>query len=725
MSDKLVKTRIKQKRASSAEWTALDPVLLYGEFTIVDTNSGDVRFKVGDGTSKYSQLPFTDELVRSQVSSHVHDDRYYTETEIDTKLTSKSDTTHKHDDLYDELGAASAVESTLNGTINAHTTNTDVHVTTSNKTAWNAAKTHADSAHAPSNAQPNQNAFSNIKVGDTTIAADTTTDTLTLVAGDNVTITPDATNDKVTITATDTVYTHPTYTSKTSGLYKITVDGTGHVSGTTAVTKSDITGLGIPAQDTTYTLPAAGNDLGGVKSGGDVTISNGIVTVNDDSHNHTIENVDGLQDALDGKADSSHGTHVTYSTTAPVMDGTASVGSASAVARSDHKHPTDTSRAAASDLTSHTGNTSNPHGVTKSQVGLGDVENKSSATIREEITSSNVTTALGYTPLNSNLKGAASGLAELDSSGKVPSSQLPSYVDDTIEGTYVSTTSFKNTSDTVITGETGKIYVDTTTNKTYRWSGSAYVEISASLALGETSSTAYRGDRGKTAYDHSQAAHAPSNAEKNQNAFSNIAVSGQTTVAADTTTDTLTLVAGSNVTITTDATNDKVTISATDTVYTHPESHAASMITGLATVATSGKYSDLSGLPTIPAAYTHPTHTAKSSGLYKITVDGSGHVSEATAVAKSDITALGIPAQDTTYTLSSFGITATATELNYTDGVTSNIQTQLNAKVPTSRTVNGKALSGNITLSASDVSAYTKTEVDSLVSGAKVTWQTF
>lgn len=175
----------------------------------------------------------------------------------------------------------------------------------------------------------------------------------------------------------------------------------------------------------------------------------------------------------------------------------------------------DAEKADASDLTAHINNKSNPHEVTKSQVGLGNVDNKSSATIRSEITSANVTTALGYIPLNSNLKGAASGVAELDANGKVPSSQLPSYVDDVIEGTYVSTTSFKNASGTAITGETGKIYVDTATNKTYRWSGSAYTEISASLALGETSSTAYRGDRGKIAYDHSQTAHAPSNAEAN------------------------------------------------------------------------------------------------------------------------------------------------------------------------------------------------------------------
>ena len=109
-------------------------------------------------------------------------------------------------------------------------------------------------------------------------------------------------------TDNNTVYTHPTYTAKSSGLYKVTVDGTGHVSGATAVTKADITALGIPAQDTTYTLPAAGTALGGVKSGGDVTISNGTITVNDDSHAHVISNVDGLQTALDGKAASSH-TH--------------------------------------------------------------------------------------------------------------------------------------------------------------------------------------------------------------------------------------------------------------------------------------------------------------------------------------------------------------------------------------------------------------------------------
>lgn len=110
---------------------------------------------------------------------------------------------------------------------------------------------------------------------------------------------------------------------------------------------------------------------------------------------------------------------------------------------------------------SHLSNTSNPHQTTAAQVGA----------------------------IATSQKGAASGVAELDANGKVLSAQLPSYVDDVLE--YASKANFPNA------GEAGKIYVATNTNLTYRWTGSAYVEISPSLALGETSSTAYRGDKGK------------------------------------------------------------------------------------------------------------------------------------------------------------------------------------------------------------------------------------
>ena len=92
-----------------------------------------------------------------------------------------------------------------------------------------------------------------------------------------------------------------------------------------------------------------------------------------------------------------------------------------------------------------------------------------------------------------NSKGAPNGLASLNESGIIPSAQLPSYVDDVIE-----VDTFSNLPGT---GESGKIYIVQDTNLTYRWSGTDYVEISKSLALGETSSTAYAGDKGKATTD--------------------------------------------------------------------------------------------------------------------------------------------------------------------------------------------------------------------------------
>lgn len=225
--------------------------------------------------------------------------------------------------------------------------------------------------------------------------------------------------------------------------------------------------------------------------------------------------------------------------------------------------------------------------------------------------------------------------------GTIPASQLPSYVDDVLE--YTALSNFPTT------GESGKIYIDQTTNKTYRWSGSAYVEISASLALGETSSTAYRGDRGATAYTHSQ------NGDVH------------VTTAQKTAWD-----AKSNFSGSYNDLSDKPTI---PSAYTHPSSHPASMITGLADVATSGSYNDLTNKPTIPSAYAHPSYTPKSSGLYKVTVDATGHVSAATAVTKADITALGIPSSDTNTTYSAATSSAeglmSASDKSKLDGIAS------------------------------------------------------
>lgn len=228
-------------------------------------------------------------------------------------------------------------------------------------------------------AQVNQNAFSQLSIGETTIAAAEATDTVSLIAGANITITPNAEDNSVTITSKDTIYTHPT-SGVIAGTYKsVSVDDKGHV--TAGSNPTTLAGYGI--------------------------------------------------------TDAAAATHT-----------------------HDDRYFT-----------------------------LTEMNNKLAL------------------KLDATLKGTANGLAELDENGKVPESMLPSYVDDVIE--------FESLSIFPATGETGKIYVDTTTNKTYRWSGSTYIALSSSVVLGETSATAYRGDRGKIAYDHSQTSHAPSNAQAN------------------------------------------------------------------------------------------------------------------------------------------------------------------------------------------------------------------
>lgn len=138
-------------------------------------------------------------------------------------------------------------------------------------------------------------------------------------------------------------------------------------------------------------------------------------------------------------------------------------------------------------ITSKTVNITVPTGslANKSKVSNDDLSEELKTKIEGKANKS--TTLAGY---------GITDAATLDATGRVPSTQLPSYVDDVLE--YAAKSSFP------ATGETGKIYIDVATNITYRWSGSIYTPIGSDLALGETSSTAYYGDKGKSAYVHSQ-----------------------------------------------------------------------------------------------------------------------------------------------------------------------------------------------------------------------------
>ena len=273
--------------------------------------------------------------------------------------------------------------------LNSHINDSVKHITSTERTNWNAAKTHADSAHAPSNAQAN--VIETVKVNGTAL-------------------TPNSKSVNVTV---------PTKVSELT-------DGSNYVK----TTDSRLTDARTPKAHN-----QASNTIN-VMTGYSKPSSTSAITTSD-SLNTAIGK---LEKALDSKQTSG------------------------SYAASNHTHDD------------------------------------------RYYTETEINTKLN-TKLSTSLKGAANGLAELDSSGKVPSAQLPSYVDDVLE--------YANQSSFPVKGESGKIYIAQDTNKTYRWSGSIYVEISPSLALGETSSTAYRGDRGKVAYDHSQTAHAPSSAQAN------------------------------------------------------------------------------------------------------------------------------------------------------------------------------------------------------------------
>lgn len=140
-----------------------------------------------------------------------------------------------------------------------------------------------------SGAEVNQNAFSNVVVGSTTIAADSKTDTLTLTAGSNITLTPNATNDSITISASGSSYSLPLASNSTRGGIKLsssiqggTPNGITTTSGRTyavQVNSSEQAVVNVPWTDTTYTLPtASASTLGGVKVGSGLSISNGVLS---------------------------------------------------------------------------------------------------------------------------------------------------------------------------------------------------------------------------------------------------------------------------------------------------------------------------------------------------------------------------------------------------------------------------------------------------------------
>ena len=403
---------------------------------------------------------------------------------------------------------------------------------------------------------------------------------------------------------TDTVYTHPNYTAKTNGLYKITVDNTGHVSGTKSVSKADITALGIPAQDTTYS--EAGTSLGLVKSGGDVTISSGVITVNDDSHNHIIGNIDNLQATLDSKVDKVEGSRLITTSEASKLESLV-IGEGGQVEISGKV------------------NVNNVEGLDEK------LDTKVDSVNEEGLSTNDYTTEE-----KEKLAGIETGANK------------------TIVDSALSSTSANPVQNKIINTKFDSIQADIDSK----------VDAVAGKGLSTNDLTATLKSNYDAAYTHSQQAHAPSGAEKN-------VIIGIQKNGTDLTVNSSTRKVNITVPIkTSDLTNDSNFATTTDL------DAKVDKVTG-------------KGLSTNDYTTTEKDKLAAiENGANKTVVDTALNSTSTNPVQNKVIN----------------------TKIN-------SIQSDINSKVPSTRTVNGKALSANITLSASDVGALPNTTVIPSIDG--------
>ena len=573
-----INIRHRGRNDTEANWQQANPILLKGEPAYsTDKNN---RYKIGDGASHWDELDYAGYKIGENI----------TETNNTLSITSENvenalgfNPATRDAATIMAPGLMSQIDKAKLNTIEEGANNY-IHPNYLERTEGFYKVTVDDEGHVIN--------ATNVVKSDITglgIPAQDTTYTVATTSKDGLMSSEDKTKlDGIASGANN--YTHPSFTQKAAGLYKITVNNQGHVSAATAVAKSDITALGIPAQDTTYDTATTSED--GLMSSEDKTKLDGIATgANKYTHPSYTQRSSGLYKiTVDSSGHVSGATAVTKSDITalgiPAQDTnttyTVATTSKDGLMSSEDKTKLDGIATGANKTVVDSSLSSSSTNPVQNKVINSALAGKvsTSRTVNGKALSSNIVlSASDVNAIPSSQKGTAGGVASLDSSGFILSSQLPPSVDEILEGYLYNNAFYEDEEhDVEIEAQSSKIYVDLNNNLTYRWSGTAYVEISKSLAIGETSSTAFRGDRGKIAYNHSQAAHARTDA----------------TNVADSSTNGNILVNGSQVNV-----------------------------------------------------YTHPSYTQRSSGLYKITVDGSGHVSGATAVTKSDITALGIPAQDT------------------------------------------------------------------------------
>lgn len=301
-------------------------------------------------------------------------------------------------------------------------------------------------------AQVNQNAFSNVAVGSTTIAADSTTDTLTIVQGANVTLTPNATSDTLTIAATDTTYSAATTSEDglmtSSQVTKLNgIDAGAEVNVIDSITVNG-TAATVTSKTAAITVPTKTSDL---------TNDSGYIT---------------SADVPEGAA---------ASTTTPLMDGTATAGTETAFARGDHRHPTDTSRAPIESPT-FTGTPAAPTAT----AGTNTTQLATTAFVQTAISGKQNTLTFDSTPTSGSSNPVTSGGIYTALGNYLTTSDAASTyaTKSEISTAYRYKGSVASVSDLPASGNTvGDVYDVQATDMNYAWNGTAWDQLGSTFTI--------------------------------------------------------------------------------------------------------------------------------------------------------------------------------------------------------------------------------------------------
>ena len=593
-----------------------------------------------------------------------------------------------------------------------HAYDWNIHVSSTNKTNWDKAYTHSQATHAPTNAQPNQNAFSNIAVsGQTTVAADTTTDTVTF-AGSNVSITTDATNDKVTFSVADG-------STSGKGVVQLT-NSTSSTSTTTAATPSSVKSaydLANTAKTNAATAQTRADAAYSLAEGKVDSLSDLGITATAAELNYVDGVTSNIQTQLDGKSESGH-TH-NYA-------GSSSIGGA---ATSANKLNTDAG------------------GATQPVYFANGIPVKTTYTLGKSVPSDAKFTDTTYGVATTS----ANGLMSSTDKTKLNATNVAYGTCATAAGTAAKVVTLSgNTNWTLTTGSIIMVKFDnsnTASSVTLNVNSTGAYPIWYNNAEYTSNGTAYTGYAGRVTTYMFNGTHYVwvANSYDSNTTYTNVKLghgyatcsTAEATVAKAATLSSYTLTTGGIVAVKfTNAVPASATlnvnskgakaiyhkgaaiaanvIKAGDTatfIYNGSQYHLLAIdrdenstysLSSFGITATAAELNKLDGVTATATEINYidgvTSNIQTQLDSKQATISGG-----ASTIASSNLTASRALISNSSGKVAVSDVTST--ELGYLDGVTSAIQTQLDGKVPTSRTVNGKALSANISLTASDVGA--------------------